>query len=798
MKLLQKTSDRLPERRAPARQTAKSTASGRAGARRSAGRGALILLLAWLMQVGAMSAETPVELANPLVGTAALDQPALIGNAPPPGEEIYTGFVWPGPALPHREGLLNPINKDLAEAADNHGIIWPYTHSRHTMIGFSSPAPGLTLMPLVGDWTVPPDRSYASAYDKNSEHASPGYYSVYFPDYKIKTELTTTGRTGFYRFTFPKTERGVVLMDLGPGDASIEIVDPHTIRGRGGRGRRGGQFFVAEFSKPFKAFGTFRQNLPTLNGGRVRRDDVVNPDSRSETGSYAGCYLDFSTAAGEAVLVKIAAGGSFAEAQAKLDSENPGWNFDKIRQQAQAAWSEKLNLIEVKGGTEHERQLFYSTLYHSLASPRLIAKRGEPFRGLDGRIHTADYDRYTGVPFWDTGRDQIVLLMLLEPDLMTNVLRTHLEMARESGWMSTSFHGDNAVFMYLGAWERGFNFDWNAVYDYLRKNATDPRGPRGHLAEYLTNGWIHDIVVPHPSPPYADGNAGVATTLEYAWDDYALALYAKKLGREDDYQMFLARAHNYTNVFDPTIGFMRGRNADGSWISPFDPLEPYYNFMMKEANGWQTLWLVPHDVAGLIHLLGGRDKFCAKLDEFFSTPYHPNGIARDVTGMIGQYCQGNQPDQQSAYYYDYAGQPWKTQALVRRILRELYGSDHDGLAYPGMDDQGSTSSWYVLSALGFYTVNPARPEYIIGSPLFDEATIHLGHGKKFVIVAKHNSPGNIYIQSATLNGKPLDRPWFSHADIANGGRLELVMGATPNKNWGSAPAAAPPSMSEEP
>jgi len=441
--------------------------------------------------------------------------------------------------------------------------------------------------------------------------------------------------------------------------------------------------------------------------------------------------------------------------------------------------------------------LFYSTLYHSFSSPRLIAKRGQPVRGADGQIHTNDYDRYTGVAFWDTGRDQVVLLALLEPDLMTNVLRTHLEMARESGWMDTSFHGDHAILMYLGLWERGFNFDWRAVYEYLRKNATDPHGPRGHLAEYMEKGWIHDDVVANPSPPYADGNAGAATTLEYAWDDYAMALFAHKLGEEDDYKMFLARAYNYTNVFDSATGFMRGRNADGSWISPFDPLEPYYNFMMKEANGWQTLWLVPHDEAGLVSLLGGRDKFCAKLDEFFSTPYHPKGIARDVTGMIGQYCQGNQPDQQSAYFYDYGGQPWKTQALVREILRDMYGSDKDGLAYPGMDDQGSTSSWYVLSALGFYTVNPARPEYIIGSPLFDKATIHLGKGKDFVIIAQNNSAKNIYVQSAKLNGRPLGRPWFGHSEIANGGKLEFVMGPTPNKNWASTPDAVPPSMSNE-
>jgi predicted alpha-1,2-mannosidase len=259
--------------------------------------------------------------------------------------------------------------------------------------------------------------------------------------------------------------------------------------------------------------------------------------------------------------------------------------------------------------------------------------------------------------------------------------------------------------------------------------------------------------------------------------------------------MFLARAHNYTNVFDPATGFMRGRNADGSWISPFDPFEPYYNYMMKEATGWQTLWLVPHDVQGLIQLLGGREKFLQRLDTFFTTPYQPKGIARDVTGMVGLYCQGNQPDQQAPYYYDYAGQPWKTQALIRKILEQMYGSDAYGLAFPGMDDQGATSSWYVFSAMGFYTVDPSSPNYVIGSPIFDEVKLHLGNGRTLLIQARNNSARNVYIQSATLNGRPWNKPWFSHADIGQGGTLVFRMGSQPNPDWGSAPDAAPPSMS---
>jgi predicted alpha-1,2-mannosidase len=312
----------------------------------------------------------------------------------------------------------------------------------------------------------------------------------------------------------------------------------------------------------------------------------------------------------------------------------------------------------------------------------------------------------------------------------------------------------------------------------------------------MRNGWISDIIPPgNPSPPYAGGKAGVAKTLEYAWDDYALSDLARRLGKLDDAQMFLRRAANYRNVFDRSVGFMRGRTADGKWISPFDPGEPYYNFMMKEASGWSTLWLVPHDVQGLADLLGGRDAFNTKLDAFFSTPYTPKGICRDCTGMIGQYVQGNQPDQQAAYLYAWSGQPWKTQALVRRILDQLYGSDASGYAYPGMDDQGSTSSWYVLSAMGFYPVDPSTSDYILGSPIFDQVRLHLGNGKVFEIVARNNSARNMYIQSATLNGKPWTKPWFSQADIANGGTLVFTMGPEPNKTWGADPRQAPPSMS---
>ena len=742
----------------------------------------------------------PMDYANGLVGTAPLDDQKLIGNAPPPGEQLYSGFTSPGANLPHGDNDLAPINANLALNYDA-GVRASYFYPNLTMLGFSSgPGDGPTIMPMVGNWTVPPERS-ASTYDKASEVSSPGYYSVYLDTFRTKAEMTVTTWTGLYRFTFPATRKAHVLLDLGQRGGDVEVVGDRTVRGESHGRRRAGStnnaFFVAEFSRPFASFGTFHEIPPQNPEGNMLGDNDVEPGTRTVSGNFAGAYLQFATTDGEQVLVRMAHGSSFAQAEARLRAEDPDGNFDRVRKQAEAAWAEKLNRIEVTGGTEKEKMLFYSCLLHSFASPRLVAKQGEQFIGEDGELKTAAYDRYGPVPFWDTGRNQIVLLTLLEPQVKVDILRSQLDMARESGYMGTSFHGDNAVFMYLGDWERGLNFDWAGAYEYLRKNATDVNGPRHYLAEYMQNGWISDIIPPgNPSPPYAGGKAGVATTEEYAWDDYAMALYAKRLGKQDDYETFLKRAHNYKNLFDPTIGFMRGRTADGKWISPFDPNEPYYNFMSKEGSGWTTLWLAPHDVQGLINLLGGRDKFDAKLDTFFTTPYTAKGICRDCTGVIGQYVQGNQPDQQAAYYYDWGGQPWKTQQRVREILRLMYGSDKSGYAFPGMDDQGATSSWYVMSAMGFYPVDPSSPDYILGSPIFDDVKMHMGNGKTLEIVAGNNSEKNLYIQSATLNGKPWNKPWFSHSDIANGGKLVLTMGPLPNKQWGAAPEDAPPSMSK--
>ncbi len=747
----------------------------------------------------------PVDEANPLVGTAPLDRAELLGNAPPPGEPAYSGQTSPGARVPHSGVEVAPVNVNI-ELSYPFGVPAPYHYPSATMIGFTAgggPTYGgrakPLFMPVIGDWTVPPAYTQVH-YDKARESAAPGYYMVQLDGGTI-VELTATRLSGLMKFTFPKTDRAAVLVNLPRAGGKVEVVGDHMIRGQSApqqdREVADGPFFVAEFSKPFTGFGTFRKS-PDGDAVWGIGDKDVQADRRGVEGSYAGGYLNFAARRGETVLVKVAHGHSYAEAQTRLRGEQPSWDFPGVRRAARAAWARLLDKVEVTGGTPHQRQLFYSTLFQSFASPRLVARKGEQLVRRGGSSVMA-YDRYSPVPYWDTARNQLTLLELIAPDLVAATMRSELETARERGYMNTSFHGDHAVLMYLGAMERGIPFDYAAAYEFLRKNATDVKGPRGYLGEYAAKGWISDVVSKeNPSPPYAGGKAGMDKTLEYAWDDHALAQFARRLGKPQDAVQFAQRGSNWRHVFDRSIGFMRGRTADGKWITPFDPQEPYYNFASKEASGWSNLWLVPHDVNGLIEALGGRAAFNAKLDAFFSTTYTPKGICRDCTGLIGQYVQGNQPDQHAPYLYAWSGQPWKTQALVRRVLADLYGSDAAGYGYPGMDDQGSTSSWYALSAMGFYPVDPSTPEYIIGSPIFDRVRLTMGNGKVLEIVARSNSATNMYIQSATLNGRPWTKPWFSHADIKDGATLALVMGPKPNMAWGAAPGAAPPSASGMP
>jgi predicted alpha-1,2-mannosidase len=472
--------------------------------------------------------------------------------------------------------------------------------------------------------------------------------------------------------------------------------------------------------------------------------------------------------------------------------------------QTRKTWNRELKKIEVKGGTQSQLITFYSALYRTLLFPRTfheLNKKGDPihFSPFDGRVHTGYL--FTDLGLWDVYRAQFPLLVLIQPQTVIKVINGLLNIFDQGGWlpkwpspgyrsMMIGSHSDSIIADTAG---KGLNqFDLKKAFKAMQKHATqkgdDRYKGRVGIEYYQKLGFV----------PADRVKAAVSRTLEFAYDDYCIAQMARILGDQKTYQNYMNRALNYRLVFDPKTGFMRGKNSDGTWSRPFNPLAWGNGFV--EGNAWHYLWSVQHDIEGLIDLLGGREKFIHKLDKLF------NQSSNFVTGSykfvihemremkkinMGQYAHNNQPLHHVPYLYNYAGQPWKTQERVRRIMAELYGPDPAGLC--GDEDTGQMSAWYVFSALGFYPVCPGQPIYVIGSPLFEKATIRLDNGKKFVVESINNSEKNLYIQTATLNGKEYNKTWLKHSDILKGGNLVFIMGPEPNKKWGSRPEDIPPS-----
>jgi len=552
------------------------------------------------------------------------------------------------------------------------------------------------------------------------------------------------------------------LIDLASSARSTAVIEAH-VEIQDGRRITGWQkcktgftvFFQAEFSKPFSSFGTWK-------------DGAIHRSSSTQSGHPIGAFVDYATSAQEVVLAKV--GISFVDAETarkNLMQEIPGWDFDRIHGQTRDGWNEILKRVEVEGGTDSDRVNFYTSLYRVMASDKFLS--------------------------WPNGG---ALYFIVRPEVAA-------ERLAQTTWKTSrgGFWGPGNASWVAGAYSRGFHdFDTEAAYDSLRRSATEPAVGWQRLAAYRRFGYIPTEEATNKGQ-LDDHVAGaspdvVNRTLGYAYDDYCIAQMAKALGRQTDYEYFMARSSNYRLLFDPITGFMRARRLDGPWVEPFDPTVPFGQRFYREGTAWHYLWLVPHDVQGLINLLGGRHAFIKKLDEFFSTPYNPASPMRDLTGMIGQYVHGNETDRQVPYYYNYAGAPWKSQQIIRRIMRVLHKPAPGGLC--GMDDNGYLTGWYVFSAMGFYPVEPSRGFYVIGSPVFSKATVRVrgpdGRYGEFAIEARNASQENIYIQSATLNGETLDKPYFHHADMIPGGRLVFEMGPNPNKQWGAEPEAAPPSV----
>ncbi|MEZ5106370.1 MAG: GH92 family glycosyl hydrolase [Draconibacterium sp.] len=761
----------------------------------------------------------PSEYVNPFLGTD------------------FFGHTFPGASLPYAMVHLSPD-------VDTQGWTYcaGYVYSDNSIIGFSHThwsgvgmvnGGEVLLMPVVGDklQIVPgsksnPDEGYRSRFRHEDETASPGYYSVLLKDYNIKAELTATKRAGFHRYTFPKADNAKIMLDLGhqignmisSENSELKIIDNYRIEGEKAAGL-GKTYFVAEFSKPFHYYGTFDASYVTPESG-----GSIFPYKNAEVGDKIGAFVTFKTEENEQILVKVGISYTSVEgARKNLEAEIPDWNFDKIRNDANNIWNKELSKIEIDGATDDQKEIFYSGLYHSFLSQYISQDVDGKYLGSDGKIHVAkDFDFYGSFSCWDTYRSQHPLLTLTAPEHVDDFIKSIVAKVDNYQWLPAqhflnvfgeSMVGDHLIPVIVDAYMKGYrNYDVKKLYAAMRKKALEHPAPpvpsyagRSGLDYYKELGYT----------PVDKVTESVPNTLELAYDDWCIAQLAKELGKKDDYELFMQRAHNYTNLWDSETQFMRPKKADGSWLEAlgnneqeivtegehsyykyFDPLlvgrRPNRHY--TESNAWQYIWSVQHDVQGLINLFGNDKAFTQKLDAFFEmSPVITLPKYVGVVGTIGQYVQGNQPSHHVAYLYNYAGQPWKTQERARQVCEQLYRSGPGGLC--GNDDMGSLSSWYVLSSMGIYAVTPGIPEYAIGSPMFGEAKIQLAGNKTFTIKANNNSKTNKYIQSATLNGKPFNRTWITQDEITNGGELVFQMGAEPNKKWGTGKDVKPFSMS---
>jgi predicted alpha-1,2-mannosidase len=661
---------------------------------------------------------------------------------------------------------------------------------------------------------------YASEYDHDFETATPYYYAADLQTWGIRAEFTAAKQAAYYRFTLPASAHAHIVLSLRNhaelnvrGDTAIEgsARADGTVVHLEQDGPETREYFYAEFSRPVGSWQTWQsqamEHTAKLSGDRI------------------GFVTDGAAKAGEAIEVRVGISYiSTEQARRNLQRDIPGWNFEETKKKTRAAWSDALDAVETAGGTDRQRTIFYTALYRSLQRMTDVTEDGRYYSGYDHAVHDAEgHDFYIDDGLWDTYRSLHPLQMLLDPKQQEDMIRSYMRMAQQSGWVPSfpSIAGEQAVMighhaasLILDAYAKGYrDFDVEAAYKELRKTATEStmlpwsRGPLTELDRvYFDKGffpalaWGEKENVPAVTP---ERRQAVSVTLENSYDAWCLAQLARALGKADDEAYFTKLAHNYENVFSTAIGFMAPKSADGAWVSHFDPKLGGGNGgrdYFTEVNSWLYTFSVQHDVAGLIGLMGGREAFNAKLDQLFVEQYGTSkfkflGQFPDATGLVGQYAQGNEPSFHIPYLYDFSGQPWKTQQRVRQLMDVWYG---DGpLGIPGDDDGGATSSWYVLSAMGFYPVCPGSPVYEIGSPIFAKTTVHMSNGKLFTVIANHVSARNKYIQSAELNGKPLNRPWFRHQDIAEGGTLVLEMADRPNTAWGSAPEDAPPSMSSE-
>ena len=655
--------------------------------------------------------------------------------------------------------------------SDSTVIGFSHTHLSGTGIGDLF---DVTVMPVVGEVTfargTEDDQasglwSYA---DRTREIARPGYYSVPLTRYGITAEMTATNRVGLHRYTFPKSEESAIVIDLQnggcwdkPTETFIEACGDNAVQGyRYSKGWANAQriYFYAEFSKPFEDI-------------HIHSIDYMPLFAKA----------DFNTTEGEKVLMKVGLSPvSIEGARANMAAELPGWDFEAVASAADEAWNAELGRISVDTADETAKKIFYTALYHSMFAPATFCDVDGKYRGADGEIYeNPGYTTYTIFSLWDTYRAAMPLYSIFQSERYPELINTMLSIYKEQGKLPVwHLHGCETDCMVgnpgippvADAIVKGFEgFDYELAFEAMKVSALRP--DRGQDAR-MKYGYI----------PYDKFNESVAYDLEYALADGALANAAKVLGKEDDYQYFLNRSKSYVDLFDHELRFIRGKDSKGRFRTEYSPFASAHRADdYCEGNGWQYTWLVPHDFRGLVSCFGSKEEFLVKLDSLFTVPSVIEGAetSPDISGLIGQYAHGNEPSHHILYFYTMAGQPWKTADKVREVLGTLYSAEPDGLS--GNEDVGQMSSWYILSALGFYEVEPASGRYWFGSPVFDKAEIAVDGGT-FTIITEGNSDENRYIQNITLNGKAYTKGYLEHKDLAAGGELVIKMGVEP-KVW---------------
>ncbi|WP_299782456.1 GH92 family glycosyl hydrolase [uncultured Formosa sp.] len=700
------------------------------------------------------------------------------------------GHTYPGATVPFGMLQVSPVN-----GISSWDWCSGYHYSDSTVVGFShlslsgtgiGDLADVLFMPVnkeVDILKTPKTRdslSYKSTYSHINETATPGYYQVFLEDHNINVELTTALRTAYHKYTFKTNDPQTVVVDLGFGinwdkatESSITVEDDYTISGyrfSTGWAKNQKVFFVAKFSNPIT-------NYNLVSDRTVVENNVAE-------GEKIATQLFFDSGENTELFAKVAL-SSVSVANAKDNLEPGGFEFETVKTKAENTWNEALSKIKVETPIDSLKTIFYTAMYHTQLAPVTFSDKNGQFRKENDSIETAlGYTAYSTLSLWDTFRAEHPLLTLIAPEKVSDITNTMLAYYETKkilpvwtlyGNETNTMTGYHSIPVIVEAYLKGIEgFDAEKAYEAMKTTMMqDERG----LKYYKEYGYI----------PYELLDESVTITLEYAYDDWCIAQMAKALGKDDDYNYFLNRSKAYQYLFDTETGFMRGKAEDGkSWHTPFDP--KYSNHRehtdYTEGNAWQHSWFVPHNVENFIELHGSNDVFTDRLEQLFTESSEITGTntSADISGLIGQYAHGNEPSHHIAYMFNAANKPWRTQYWSRHILDTQYNTTPNGLS--GNEDCGQMSAWYVLSSIGLYPMNPASTEYEIGSPIFEKATISVSENKTFSIEAENVSSKNMYIQSATLNGKLFNQSSITHKTLWEGGTLHFVMGDTPNKSWG--------------